>query len=190
MLGLFYFNIPGTKPSGHSFTTYKLVLTTVTNNIVGRITNMFSWKNKLLNSTELKKQNKILNKKHTVEVSKLISKRLHSINDNTGHYVGGDVTIDDNPFTAEDRDNYAKKRAKQIKNKDPVEVQLPSTAIANARFDEDKGAIYITYVGDGGKEYVFKGNRKDWLNFMNAGSKGRYVQYVMKVQNQAPKSWY
>ena len=76
------------------------------------------------------------------------------------------------------------------KSNEPVEVQLPSTAIANARFDEDKGAIYITYVGDSGKEYVFKGNKKDWLNFMNAGSKGRYVQYVMKVMNQAPSSWY
>ena len=76
-----------------------------------------------------------------------------------------------------------------MKDREPVEVQLPSTAIANARFDEDKGAIYITYVG-GDKEYVFKGDRKDWLNFMNSGSKGRYVQYIMKVMNQAPRSWY
>lgn len=151
---------------------------------------MFNWKNKLLSSLDLKKQNKLLDKNKTVEVGKLISKRILSRNADTGHYVGGDVTIDDKPFTAEDRDNYAKKRAKQIKNKGPVEVQLPSTAIANARFDEDKGAIYITYVGDGGKEYVFQGDRKTWLDFMNSGSKGRYVQYVMKVHNQAPKSWY
>ena len=151
---------------------------------------MFNWKNKLLSSLDLKKQNKLLDKNKIVEVGKLISKRALSRNEDTGSYVGGKVTISDNPFTEDDRKNYAKKRAKQIKNKEPVEVQLPSTAIANARFDEDKGAIYITYVGDGGKEYVFKGNRKDWLNFMNAGSKGRYVQYVMKVHNQAPKSWY
>ena len=149
---------------------------------------MFGWKNKLLSSLDLKKQNKILNKKHNVDVATLISKRI--LNPNNGSYIGSKLEIDDKQFDEEDRDNYAKKRAKQIKNKGPVEVQLPSTAIANARFDEDKGAIYITYVGDSGKEYVFKGNKKDWLNFMNAGSKGRYVQYVMKVMNQAPRSWY
>ena len=149
---------------------------------------MFGWKNKLLSSLDLKKQNKILNKKHNVDVATLISKRI--LNPNNGSYIGSKLEIDDKQFDEEDRDNYAKKRAKQIKNNEPVEVQLPSTAIANARFDEDKGAIYITYVGDSGKEYVFKGNKKDWLNFMNAGSKGRYVQYVMKVMNQAPRSWY
>ena len=140
----------------------------------------------------VKKQNKLLDKNKIVEVGKLISKRALSRNADTGSYVGGKVAISDNPFTEDDRKNYGKKLSERMKNKsdEPVEVQLPSTAIANARFDEDKGAIYITYVGDGGKEYVFKGNRKDWLNFMNAGSKGRYVQYVMKVQNQAPKSWY
>ena len=137
---------------------------------------------------DLKKQNKLLDKNKTVEVGKLISKRI--LNPNNGSYIDSKLEIDDKRFDEEDRDNYAKKRAKQIKNKEPVEVQLPSTAIANARFDEDKGAIYITYVGDSGKEYVFKGNKKDWLNFMNAGSKGRYVQYVMKVMNQAPRSWY
>ena len=149
---------------------------------------MFNWKNKLLSSLDLKKQNKLLDKNKTVEVGKLISKRI--LNPNNGSYIGSKLEIDDKRFDEEDRDNYAKKRAKQIKNKEPVEVQLPSTAIANARFDEDKGAIYITYVGDSGKEYVFKGNKNDWLNFMNAGSKGRYVQYVMKVMNQAPRSWY
>ena len=137
---------------------------------------------------DLKKQNKLLDKNKTVEVGKLISKRI--LNPNNGSYIGSKLEIDDKRFDEEDRDNYAKKRAKQIKNKEPVEVQLPSTAIANARFDEDKGAIYITYVGDSGKEYVFKGNKNDWLNFMNAGSKGRYVQYVMKVMNQAPRGWW
>ena len=150
---------------------------------------MFGWKNKLLSSLDLKKQNKILNKKHAVDVSRLISKRILNRNEDTGSYIGGKLEIEDKPFTKEDRDNYAKKRAEQIRNKEPVEVQLPSTAIESARFDEDENKIFITYVG-GDKEYVFKGNKKDWLNFMNAGSKGRYVQYVMKVMNQAPRSWY
>ena len=153
---------------------------------------MFNWKNKLLSSIDLKKQNKLLDKNKTVEVGKLISKRILNRDEDTGRYIGGKLEIDDRPFTEDDRKNYGKKLSERMKNKsnEPVEVQLPSTAIASARFDEDKGAIYITYVGDSGKEYVFKGNKKDWLNFMNAGSKGRYVQYVMKVMNQAPRSWY
>ena len=141
---------------------------------------------------DLKKQSKLLDKNKTVEVGKLISKRIFSRNANTGSYVGGKVSIDNRPFTEDERNNkkYERKRAEQIKNKETVEVQLPSTAIANARFDEDKGAIYITYVGDGGKEYVFQGDRKTWLKFMNSGSKGRFVQNVMRKYNQAPKSWY
>ena len=153
---------------------------------------MFNWKNKLLSSLDLKKQNKLLDKNKTVEVAKLISKRILNRDEDTGSYIGGKLTISDNPFTEDDRKNYGKKLSERMRDKsdEPVEVQLPSTAIANARFDEDKGAIYITFVGDSGKEYVIKGNKRDWLNFMNSGSKGRYVQYVMKVMNQAPKSWY
>ena len=153
---------------------------------------MFNWKKKLLSSLDLKKQNKLLDKNKTVEVAKLISKRILNRDEDTGSYIGGKLEIDDRPFTEDDRKNYGKKLSERMRDKsdEPVEVQLPSTAIANARFDEDKGAIYITYVGDSGKEYVFKGNKKDWLNFMNAGSKGRYVQYVMKVMNQAPRGWW
>ena len=138
---------------------------------------------------DLKKQNKLLDKNKTVEVAKLISKRILNRNADTDSYIGGKLTIDNKPFTAEDRDKYAKKRAKQIKNKEPVEVQLPSTAVSNARFDEDAGKIFVTFVG-GGKEYVFKGDRKTWLNFMNSGSKGRFVNYILKNYNRAPRSWY
>ena len=138
---------------------------------------------------DLKKQNKLLDKNKTVDVVKLISKRILNRNEDTGSYIGGKLTIDDKPFTKEDRDNYAKKRAKQIKNKEPVEVQLPSTAVSNARFDEDEGKIFVTFVG-GDKEYVFRGNKKDWLNFMNSGSKGRWVNYILKNYNRAPESWW
>ena len=140
-----------------------------------------------MSSIDLKKQNKLLDKNKTVEVGKLISKRILSPNNDS--YIDGKLEIDDKPFTKEDRDNYAKKRAKQIKNKEPVEVQLPSTAVSNARFDEDEGKIFVTFV-DGDKEYVFRGNKKDWLSFMNSGSKGRWVNYVLKIQNQAPRSWW
>lgn len=152
---------------------------------------MFNWKKRLLSSLDITKQEKALDKNKNVSVSSLISKRLFDINKNDDSYVGGKVTIDDRPFTADERNTkkYERLRAEQIKNKEPVEIQLPSTAIESARFDEEKGAIYIKYVG-GGKEYVFAGDKTDWLKFMNSGSKGRHAQYVLKVKNQAPKSWY
>lgn len=153
---------------------------------------MFNWRKKLLSSLDIKKQEKLLKKKHAVEVPKLVSQRLYHINEDTGSYVDGEITIDDRPFTNEERNTrkFRKIQAKQIKNKQPVEVQIPSTAIESARFDEDKGAIYVTYVNGGGKEYVFQGDKKDWLYFMNSGSKGRHTQHVLRKNNQAPKSWY
>ena len=150
---------------------------------------MFNWKNKLLSSLDLKKQNKLLDKGRTLEVGKLISKRILNRDEDTGSYIGGKLEIDDRPFDEDDRKNYAKKRAKQIKNKGPVEVQLPSTAIASARFDEDEGKIFVTFVG-GDKEYVFKGNRKTWFDLQNSGSKGRFVNYILKNFNRAPESWW
>ena len=152
---------------------------------------MFGWKNKLLSSIDLKKQNKLLNKKHEVTVGKLISKRLLNRDEDTGSYIGGKLTISDKPFTEDDRKNYGKKLSERMKDKsnEPVEVQLPSTAIANARFDEDEGKIFVTFVG-GDKEYVFKGNRKTWLDFQNSGSKGRFVNYILKNFNRAPESWW
>ena len=152
---------------------------------------MFKWKKKLLSSLDIKKQEKNLDKNKIVEVGKLISKRILSRNADTGSYIGGKLTIDNKPFTEDDRKNYGKKLSEQMRNKGnkPVEVQLPSTAIANARFNEDEGKIFVTFVG-GGKEYVFKGNKKDWLQFMNSGSKGRWVNYILKNYNRAPRSWW
>lgn len=152
---------------------------------------MFGWKNRLLSSIDLKKQNKLLNKNKTVEVGSLISKRIFSRNDDTNSYAGGKVSIDDRPFTEDDRNTkkYERKRAEQIKNKESVDIQIPSTAVSNARFSEDEGKIYITFVG-GNKEYVFRGNRKDWLDFINSGSKGRWVNYILKNYNRAPQSWW
>ena len=105
---------------------------------------MFKWKKKLLNSLNIRKQEKELDKNKTVDVGLLISKRLLNTNNDGSSYIGGKLDIDDSAFTEDDRKNYGKKRAEQIKNKEPVEVQLPSTAIESARFDEDNMFSRVT----------------------------------------------
>lgn len=139
---------------------------------------------------DLKKQEKQLDRKGVVDVGRLVSsRRLNVASD--GHYAEGSTEIDDRPFTEGEKSGPGYRRAvkRQLVKRGPVTLQVPSTAIANARFDEDEGKIFVTYVG-GDKEYVFKGDRRDWLAFMNSGSKGRYAQNVLRKKNQAPKEWY
>ena len=129
------------------------------------------WKENALTSLERKRLEK---KDDNIEVGKLISKRLFNRQDNT-------LSIFDKKFTKEDEDNYTSNIEKQLENKDEeIVVQLPSTAIDKARYDN--GYIYITYVG-GDKEYVFQGNKQDFIDLMQAGSKGRHVQYVLRRYN-------
>lgn len=128
------------------------------------------WKENALTSLERKR----IEKSAKPEVDKLISKRLFNRDTRT-------LSILDTNFTKEDEKKYTSKVQKQINNKDKeIEVQLPSTAIEKARYDN--GFIYITYVG-GDKEYVFKGDKKEFMKLMQAGSKGRYVQNVMRKYN-------
>lgn len=130
------------------------------------------WKEKALSSLERKKLEKNNNK---IEVGKLISKRIFNRNNKT-------LSILDTNFTKEDEKNYTSKVQKQINNKDDeIEVQLPSTAIEKARYDN--GFIYITYVNGDDKEYVFRGTKEEFLKLMRAGSKGRYVQNVLRKYN-------
>lgn len=128
------------------------------------------WKENALTSLERKR----IESMKKPEVGKLISKRL--FNRDTGT-----LSILDTNFTKEDENNYTSKVQKQIDNdNEEIEVQLPSTAIEKARYDD--GFIYITYI-DGDKEYVFQGDKKEFLKLMRAGSKGRYVQNVMRKYN-------
>lgn len=146
---------------------------------------MFRWKEKLLSSLDTKKINKTLDKKQEVEIGRLISKRLFYRNEDTGTFAGGTRRIDDTSFTDDDRREFGK-RQQGINVK---KVQVPSTAIKNARYDEANNRLYITYVG-GDKEYVFDVDRETFEQFMNSGSKGRFTQFVLKQFHQAPSSWY
>ena len=113
--------------------------------------------------------------------NKLISKRLMHVGGN------GKTEIVDTPFTKNDRKNYVKQASKQAHEHGDVIVQIPSTAIKAARYDD--GVIYITYVNSD-KEYAFKGDDKTWHEFLDSGSKGRFTEYVLKPYHQLPKGQY
>lgn len=68
-------------------------------------------------------------------------------------------------------------------------THVKSTAIDSVRYDPSNNHLYVTYTS-GPKEYVFDADEKTFQKFMRAGSKGRFAHYILKQNNQAPKSWY
>ena len=68
-------------------------------------------------------------------------------------------------------------------------THVRSTAIDNVRYDPNNNHLYVTYTS-GPKEYVFDADEKTFQKFMRSGSKGRFAHYILKQNNQAPKSWY
>ena len=60
---------------------------------------------------------------------------------------------------------------------------LASTAIGDVKYDPTTKICKVQYVG-GGKWYDFKMEPDEFMKFIDSPSKGRYVQYVMKVQNR------
>ena len=66
-----------------------------------------------------------------------------------------------------------------------VEVDIPSTAIAEVKYDPETRVCNVRYV-NGDKWYRFEGmSPLQFKSFMNAGSKGRYVNNVMRKKNRA-----
>ena len=66
-----------------------------------------------------------------------------------------------------------------------VEVDIPSTAIAEVKYDPETRVCNVRYV-NGDKWYRFEGmSPQQFKSFMNASSKGRYVNNVMRVKNRA-----
>lgn len=68
-------------------------------------------------------------------------------------------------------------------------VQVPSSAVDSVRYDPKSHRMWLRYTS-GPKEYVFKVNPSEFRQFMNAGSKGRYTQNVLRKRNRAPRSWW
>lgn len=53
---------------------------------------------------------------------------------------------------------------------------VKSTAIDHARYDPTDGSLNIAYKGNPNKEYKFKANEADVVDWLNAPSKGRLTQ--------------
>lgn len=66
-----------------------------------------------------------------------------------------------------------------------VEVEIPSTAVAEVKYDPETGVCNVRYV-DGDKWYRFEGmSPQQFQTFMKSSSKGRYVNNVMRKKNRA-----
>ncbi|MCQ2247712.1 MAG: KTSC domain-containing protein [Treponema sp.] len=66
-----------------------------------------------------------------------------------------------------------------------VSASIPSTAIKQVNYDPKTGVCNVLYVG-GNKWYRFENmSPQQFKSFMDASSKGRYVNNVMRVKNRA-----
>lgn len=90
------------------------------------------------------------------------------------YYRGNDGTFSGNPQTGViENEGYG------------VGVGRPSTAVKTINYDPNTQVCRITFVG-GSKEYEYKMTKGEFDNFLNASSKGRYVNKVMKYNNRMP----
>lgn len=118
-------------------------------------------------SDDKKKIAKNLRKDKDVIINKLISKRFVPTDDE-GRYPNADLK--------NFMDEY----------KGDTEVEIPSTAIADVKYDPKSGVCHVKYVG-GNKWYRFVNmSPQQFKSFMNSSSKGRYVQRVMRLKNHDP----
>lgn len=122
---------------------------------------------KLVKSDDTKKLNKKLNKGKEVKVNKVISSRYYNQGSN-GSFLDDDATV----ASLDDSGNK-------------VEAQIPSTAVDEVKYDPKTKVCEVKFVG-GKKWYKYENmSEQQFKTFMNASSKGRYVNNVMRVQNRA-----
>lgn len=122
---------------------------------------------KTLSSGDKKKISRDLRKDKNVTIGNLTSKRWLSRGSN-GHYSDDDSKMTLNEYEGEQ------------------EVEIPSTAIADVKYDPSTRVCHVKYRG-GNKWYRFINmSPQQFKAFMNASSKGRYVQFVMRKKNYDP----
>lgn len=118
-------------------------------------------------SDDKKKIAKNLRKDKDVTINKLISKRFVP-------------TDEEGKYSVTDLKNYLDEY------KGDTEVEIPSTAIADVRYDPKTKVCHVKYVG-GNKWYRFVNmTPQQFKSFMNSSSKGRYVQRIMRHKNHDP----
>lgn len=106
-----------------------------------------------------------------IEIGRIISNRLTDIRT-------GQTEISDKEYHhtgMQGRNKYAS--------------HIRSTAINSVRYDPNNNHLYVQYTS-GPKWYVFDADEDTFQQFMRSGSKGRFVQYNLKPNNRAPRSWY
>ena len=122
---------------------------------------------KNLSSGDKRKISRDLRKDKNVTIGNLTSKRWLSRGSN-GHYSDDDSKMTLNEYEGEQ------------------EVEIPSTAIADVKYDPSTRVCHVKYRG-GNKWYRFINmSLQQFKAFMNASSKGRYVQFVMRKKNYDP----
>lgn len=122
---------------------------------------------KALSSGDKKKISRDLRKDKNVTIGNLTSKRWLS-RGSDGHYSDDDSKMTLNEYEGEQ------------------EVEIPSTAIADVKYDPNTRVCHVKYRG-GNKWYRFINmSPQQFKAFMNASSKGRYVQFVMRKKNYDP----
>lgn len=65
-----------------------------------------------------------------------------------------------------------------------TKAKLASTAIAEIQYDPSTEICKVKYQPGNGNFYDFRMTVDEFKRFMNAPSKGRYVQTVMKIHNR------
>jgi len=117
---------------------------------------MKKWKD--TNSDQKKKIEKKLDKKDNIEVDHMVSSR----------YTTGDGKVSLNEYDGEN------------------EEKIPSTAIRKVKYNKDTHECWVQYITSN-KWYKFiKMSMQQFMSFMNASSKGRYVQKIMRNINFDP----
>lgn len=64
-----------------------------------------------------------------------------------------------------------------------ITEEVRSSAVDSVKYDPGQGLCWVRYVGGNGEWYSFKMNPKQFKTYMQASSKGRYTQNVMREQN-------
>lgn len=67
----------------------------------------------------------------------------------------------------------------------PTEVEVASSAIAEVKYDPNRNVASIRFVG-GDKWYDYDVTPEEFQQFIDSGSKGRWVSNVWKYENRMP----